>query len=154
MRPTLIVLALMAIATPALADWQATKWGMTSAEVVSATGNAAKPNTDPDADSDELLAMPYTKAGIKFTTTFAFDEKTKLLNGVRLVPEDGKCAKAFEMAKADYGAPTSTTKGMAGDMDRWQDVGGSTRMMALALPSRTAANYCSITFRPVAPIKK
>lgn len=154
MRLTLMVFALVGVSTPALADWQATKWGMTSAEVVSATGNAAKPNTDPDADSDELLAMPYKEAGIKFTASFEFDDKTMLLSGIKLVPEEGKCAKAFDMLKANHGAPTTSTKGAIGDMDRWQDVGGSTRIMALALPSRSAAKDCTITFRPLVALKK
>ena len=109
MRLTLMVFALVGVSTPALADWQATKWGMTSAEVVSATGNAAKPNTDPDADSDELLAMPYKEAGIRFTATFEFDDKTKVLSGVKLVPEEGKCAKAFDMLKAFAHFPSSGT---------------------------------------------
>ncbi len=149
----LIALASLAISAPALADWQPTKWGMTTAEVIKATGNRAKPNTDSDAESDELLTMPYTQAGLHFTAYFEFDEDTKLLTGVKLEAENSDCENAFKMLKSSYGAPTTSAQGMAGDMDRWQDIGGSTRVMAVALPLRSKANYCLITFRPLPPAK-
>lgn len=144
---------LLAMPVPALADWQPTKWGMTTDQVIKATGNQAKPNIDSDADSDEPLTMPYTQAGLHFTAYFEFDETTKLLTGVKLTAENGDCEKAFKMLKSSYGPPTTSVQGMAGDMDRWQDIGGSTRVMAVALPLRSKANYCSITFRPLPPAK-
>jgi hypothetical protein len=150
MRFKFILLALLVIPAPAFADWQPTKWGMTSDEVIKATGNQAKPNTDTDAESTEPLVMTYSEAGVHFTVYFQFDEQTKTLKGVKLVPENRDCQKAFDILKAKYGAPASSVQGAVGEMEKWQDAAGPNRISALALPSRSAANYCSITYRPLA----
>lgn len=147
----LIALVSLAIPVPALADWQPTKWGMSVDQVIKATGNRAKANTDSDAESDELLTMPYTQTGLHFTAYFEFDEDTKLLTGVKLEAENRDCENAFKMLKSNYGAPASSLQGIAGDMEKWQDTSGSNRITALALPSRSKANYCSITFRSLPP---
>lgn len=150
MRATFILLALAAIPMPALADWQPTRWGMNSDEVVKATGNQAKANPDPQADDDEKLTMAYAEGGVQFTVYFQFDDKTMKLVAVKLVPQNPDCKKAFDLLKAKYGAPASVVQGAAGDMEKWPNAGGSNRITALALPSPAAANYCSIIYRPAA----
>ena len=154
MRATFILLALAAIPMPAFADWQGTKWGMTSDEVVSATANRARPNPDAAADDDEKWMMPYAEGGVQFTAYFGFDDPSGKLVKITLRPENSDCRKAFDVFGAKYGAPASSVQGAMGDMVRWQDAAGSNRIMALALPSRAAANDCTINYRPLTPPAK
>ena len=147
-----LILALAALPMPAFADWQGTRWGMTSDEVVKATGNRARANPDAAADDDEKWMMSYLEGGVQFTAYFEFDDSGKL-DKITLRPANNDCKKAFDMAGAKYGAPISSVQGGLGDMVKWQDAAGSSRIMALALPSRAAANDCTINYRPLTPTK-
>lgn len=154
MRTTFFLLALAAIPMPVSADWQGTKWGMTSVEVVKATGNRVKANPDAAADDDEKWMMPYVEGGVQFTAYFAFDDQSGKLVKITLRPDNQACRKAFDAFSAKYGPPASSVQGAMGDMVKWQDAAGSNRIMALALPSRNAANDCTINYRPLTPPAK
>jgi hypothetical protein len=77
----LLALILMAFATPAMADWQYTRWGMTVDEVVAASGGSAtkiKDRKDDRVRDLPRLAVGTTKEGdVTFDVEFYF-EKNKL----------------------------------------------------------------------------
>lgn len=63
--------------TPALADWQYTRWGMTPAQVQKAAKGAAKVTSElPEelvAGMSYRLVAPYTAGEFQFIAYFAFD---------------------------------------------------------------------------------
>jgi hypothetical protein len=86
-----IVLALTCCgAQAAKADWEYTKWGMTSQEVVSASKNLAKEEADLHPDSDgnvTKLVAPYQSGKFSFEAQFGFDAADRL-SSVTLVLND------------------------------------------------------------------
>src|ERR1700749_594158 len=86
-----IVLALACCgASAAKADWEYTKWGMRPQQVVSASKNLAKENSDlrPDSDGDVTrLVAPYQSGKFSFEAQFGFDAADKL-SSVTLVLND------------------------------------------------------------------
>jgi hypothetical protein len=81
----------LGLATPANADWQYTKWGMTPTEVVAASGGHAtckQPSTKELANTlsyvDECNSW-YQVGKFKFFVTFSFDKQFRKLQGVTLL---------------------------------------------------------------------
>jgi hypothetical protein len=72
--------------SPALADWQYTKWGMTKEQVVEASKGQATPTGTKGA-----LVAPYEGGGYQFQASFGFD-KTGGLSSVGLELKDGSHA--------------------------------------------------------------
>jgi hypothetical protein len=112
MRILAVLAALMtlAVAAPARADWQYTKWGMTRDEVTAASGGRAA------LDSEGVLRLldKITLAGQEFRVFFRFDDSGKLM-AVMLEGDtayyqviDSALAAAFGPAvtRSDEGFPT------------------------------------------------
>jgi hypothetical protein len=60
--------------SPAKADWQYTKWGMTPQQVAAASGGNAQLETD-----GRGCTGTYRVGKFKFDVTFEFDERARLL---------------------------------------------------------------------------
>ncbi len=76
MRVLAVLAALMtlAVAAPAHADWQWTKWGMTPEEVTAASGG----KTVEDSKEGLILQDPLVVQGCSFQVSFTFDDRNKL----------------------------------------------------------------------------
>ncbi len=96
--------------TPAWADWQYTQWGMSPAEVQSASNGTAVVNQDRKLDAADLtagLTAFYRGDKRPFTAVFLFDAAGKL-SAVTLNPTDRiSCDSIRQSLDAHYGAPAS-----------------------------------------------
>lgn len=152
MRKILISVLFCAVATPAAADWQATKWGMSIEEVMKATKMAVKMNKDRGQDTADELAgfsMPYEASGIAFTAYLRFDKRSQLLTSVSLeVNNMADCQRAFNLIQQKYGEPASKYRSAITDSARWDDATEGNSVGIVAIPSRFSAQTCSISYRP------
>jgi hypothetical protein len=94
------VLALICCAASAAkADWRYTKWGMTPAEVISASKNLARKSSDlrPDSDGNVTkLVTPYRGGKFSFEAQFGFDASDRL-SSVTLVLDDKSAGMDMDM---------------------------------------------------------
>jgi hypothetical protein len=102
-----LALPLLAFATPALADWQYTRWGMSVDEVLAASnGSASKVRDDKDKRVRKLprLALGTVKEGdTEFTVEFFFEKKK--LRFLRYVPKtDLDCDSEERLLLDRFGA--------------------------------------------------
>lgn len=128
--------ALLLTASPALANWGPTGWGMTPSDVIAAVPHAIP--TAPDKGKDvrgmhELAAAPFMDGNVAMTATFLFDPDTNGLAFVGLTLNDyGQCEayKATLIARYGKGKPTEMKMGELnmGKLD-WVDAASGDRMM-------------------------
>jgi hypothetical protein len=98
----LAALAALAIAAPAHADWQWTRWGMTPEQVIAASDGKAVYN----AKGMLTLSQPMTVQSCSFQVYFEFDE-SKTLAAVAL-DSDADCYSDLVVALTSiYGPPVS-----------------------------------------------
>jgi hypothetical protein len=135
-----IVLAVACCGTSAAkADWKYTKWGMTPQQVVSASGNLARENSDlrPDSDGNvSKLVAPYQGGKFPFEAQFGFDAADRLssvtlvLNdksasmpmGADMKMDEGECHDLQASVDAEYGPPQGGgTADMLYSIETWQD---------------------------------
>ena len=119
MRVPGIVLALACCgASAAKADWEYTKWGMRPQEVVSASRNQVKQNSDlrPDSDGNVTkLVAPYQSGKFVFEAHFGFDAADRLAS-VTLVLSDKSADMEMDMdMSADM--PMNMDRGICHDLD-------------------------------------
>ncbi len=99
------------LVTDAQADWEYTRWGMSRAEVVEASHNAAVPVTEADhghfaSSGIPGLAADYRSDAYSFRVLFFFDSAGKLETaGLVFVDVDPE-ALAVDLEKK-YGTPSS-----------------------------------------------
>jgi hypothetical protein len=102
------VVVLIAIASPAAANWQYTTWGMTPDQVTAAAhGNvlSVDPTTRNSMDGDQiLLETPYSAGDFHFTADFGFDS-TSRLDRVHLVLQSGDAVGLRAALQKKYGDP-------------------------------------------------
>lgn len=99
--------------TPAYADWQYTKWGMSPEQVIKATGGKAEANNDEGRNNPQakaLLQTPYATERFDFLAVFMFNRKSNRLQYVSLeLTEPARCGEAIEQLKDRYGSPLDDT---------------------------------------------
>jgi hypothetical protein len=103
----LLVLACCGAST-AKADWEYTHWGMSPQEVVDASKNLAKEESDPRPDNAgnvTKLVAPYQSGNFSFEAQFAFDAADKLAS-VTLVMDDNSVSMEdfMDMGSMDMGS--------------------------------------------------
>lgn len=140
---TLTLLA--AQARPASADWQYTQWGMSPAQVTTASEGRAVENRDRSLDAGGLkaeLAAPYQGASLPFTAVFLFGLRDRLA-AVTLSPRDiGVCGKLPALLQAHYGPPVAREGVDKALTARWNDYGNNNAVNFLDLGS----GGCSIQY--------
>jgi hypothetical protein len=105
----------------AKADWEYTKWGMTPAEVVNASRNQAKADSNlrPDSDGNVTkLTAPFKSAKYTFEAQFGFDAADKL-SSVTLVLYDEAAGTDMHMemhGSADAHMHMDMDKGICQDL--------------------------------------
>ena len=117
--------ALLAVeARSAAADWRYTQWGMSPAEVKTASDRAAVDNPDRSLDADGLkaeLVGPYQGGGVPFTAVFLFGLRDRLA-AVTLNPRDlSACERLPALLQAHYGPPVSREGVDKAVTARWND---------------------------------
>ena len=152
-----LIMALAAVTPLAHADWQYTRWGMSPADVVAASGGAVQvvePIAFPNIGRSIKAKGPYTAGDLAFNAAFYFSQDDKLVmiglgqHGV------GECSQTQSALSAKYGAPTDT-----GQRDRkrliWRDEATGTAVEwtdTSALNRLTASNKeidCFISYQPL-----
>ena len=98
LKKSSLVVAMMALATPAYADWQYTQWGMTPEEVIAAADGQASSAIGLRGDQvrgQELGAEgTYSASGMEFKTQFYFSPLSGGLSAIRLHPKTpGSCGE-------------------------------------------------------------
>jgi hypothetical protein len=155
-KPPIVAFALLCVlalaATPAHADWQYTRWGMSVDEIKQASHGAAGPLVPDDARyvrpsesrfSDvrfpfhALLAAPYTSGRFDFRALFYFDDAGKLSCVELHARGDGRAILAELEAK--YGAPIKTYHDAISDIVTWQDE--TNRIMVTRIGDLADVNY-------------
>ena len=120
-----IVLALTCCgASVAKADWEYTKWGMTSQEVVSASKNLARENSDRRPDSDgnvTKLVAPYTSEKFSFEARFKFDAADRLAAVTLLLTDKSLCHDLQVSVETAYGPVQGGTSTSLYIIENWQD---------------------------------
>lgn len=133
----------------ASAGWQWTDWGMTEAQVRSASGGAAVPNANRGEDAGDIrasLAAPFRAAGISTTAYFGFLPDSTLTL-VRLVPtQSSDCSSLLGLLKNAYGIPEEVSDGEYLDITRWRDeLNGN-----IVLFMTVVEDDCSVQYRAAA----
>lgn len=98
----------------AKADWQYTKWGMTPAEVVAASGGAARLQRNEGADIQDTRALAaghYSVGSIQFAVSYLFDGDDRLAK-VSLNPQRPaeQCEPLIALTQKYYGPPISRSR--------------------------------------------
>ena len=106
-------------------DWQYTRWGMTPAQVMAASAEAAHGNEDRGLDAAGMkaeLVVPYQGASLRFTAVFLFDAGDRL-EYVTLSPVGPvSCPIVVQALSATYGRPEGTADMVHATTMRWDDI--------------------------------
>lgn len=141
--------ALVLTTVTASADWQYTKWGMTTEEVITASGNKAskpkKPNTIKDGHIVNLLSAPYETERFKFKADFWFGKKSRQLEMVKLDLIDlDQCPSLIGELKSIYG--TGELKKLSfGDSYKWRDNDSKNNIYLMDVPN----GFCNLDYQPI-----
>ena len=118
--PGIVLVIACCGASATKADWEYTRWGMTPNEVVSASNNLAKENSDRRPDSGgnvTKLVAPHQVGKFSFEAHFAFDAGDKL-SSVTLVLNDTSADMDMDMETgADPNMPMDMDQGPCHDLD-------------------------------------
>jgi hypothetical protein len=113
-------------ASPALADWQKTQWGMTKQEVMVATGGIAeKPSNLHEvhqAGHPSPFQRSYATSEFNFEARYIFDSRG--LSQVDLdlrQASEAKCARLHYVLQNAYGAPVEDDDGEVLHTSDWRD---------------------------------
>ena len=106
------LLVLLSLVSPAVADWQWSKWGMSVQEVIAASQNSAIATSPKEKiDNSTLYAisnlkMPYRANGMNFTAYFMFSGENEGLKCVSLkILDSDKISELQYEVNLIYGKP-------------------------------------------------
>ena len=120
MRTLVFALAAVALAGPASAHWQFTKWGMTPAQVISASQGAAAsvpPEKSVQGDLMKAAVGQYTAGAYQFDVGYWFNASGLSLVDMWLSGET-KCLSLQRDLIAKYGEPLERSGGRSMWADR------------------------------------
>lgn len=123
-----LLAALFLLVSPAFADWQYTKWGMTLHEVINASGNrvvpipeAEQPGRSPVLETARLTGS-FTSGRFVFDVDFSFDNVTNKLSTVTLELRGlSQCQLLEQSLRTKYGKPSEVKDYSAIRMVHWRD---------------------------------
>ena len=144
MRKWLITGALLLTATPALANWATTTWGMTPEQVVAAVPGAKALKASDDTTlygMDNLAEAPFREGKVKLTAGFYFDHKSRKLALVDIVADDNtQCPEFRKALEARLGK---------GDTKRTQETYGGRNVNQISVDWDDATTGDHMTFLAV-----
>ena len=143
-----ILATVLAIASPAAADWAQTHWGMTPAEV-----QAAMPDTRPSRGEGLQGMLERSRgrsvfAGIPVETKYYYRD-----GGLGLVGLDipvRRCREAVAAIIAEYGQPVRTSDQVLIQLGIWHDADSDTRIRLMT----SSAGICSLYYEPLAAYRE
>jgi hypothetical protein len=122
----------------ASANWQYTKWGMTTAQVQKASKNAAVPTTGESAGGETVkLTAPYSSGPFNFTASFWFDQSDHLTM-VDLNLSEGNPNELIGSLRNKYGEPANH---MPGIMTAYMWKTASDKISFINVGSKTSVSY-------------
>jgi hypothetical protein len=140
---------LLFLATPALADWQYTKWGMTPEQVIAASGGKAVETTAEEqkgkhrpagAKTDVPLKAPFESGRFRFLAFFYFSAPGGRLVGVHLELINSELgAELLESLRQKYGKPDIDLKRSVSRV-AWRASGDEVTYLAIP-PNNFSINY-------------
>lgn len=152
-------LALAAGATPAMATWNDTQWGMTVAEVLATVGVSARQVRDERdkriLDQRRLVTSEDNRSELHYTVDYFFDPDDRTLSKVMLVPETAECPIARQAFAATLGPGQTEEKrieiapGRPGIIElsqAWPDPAGQGTVTYLSISFETDIQHCQILF--------
>ncbi|PXA98168.1 hypothetical protein DMC47_10000 [Nostoc sp. 3335mG] len=135
-------------ATPALADWQYTKWGMTPDEVVAASGGTVHrvARQSGAQDTEVEVEGSYVAAGVEFEVKFLFVGDGSGLAVVELTSKAPmKCYDLKRPLDERYG-PALGARISNGAMYDWQDAADGTSV-SLADGHAVSPPMCVLSYQ-------
>lgn len=135
---------------PAHADWQYTRWGMTSSEVISASNGGVIPAANPDKyEGGKLLHLldgTYRAAGFDFDAKFIFNPQRKLVQ-VKLempISDAYACSSLWGTMANTYGPP-KVSRMTLGKIAKWWDQGNGNVVALSDFPGM----WCQLQYSPI-----
>lgn len=115
----------LSITSPALADWQFTKWGMSQEELLTVSPiNVKNSRFDPECPSTAPLSSNYEASEfLKFTACYGFDKQSDILNYVHLHLRDyASRGILYDALTSKYGNPkiNDSSKGIGLAWYEWR----------------------------------
>lgn len=146
-------------ASPALATWNNTQWGMSVEEVLAAVGDSARQVRD-ERDrrilgARRLVTSEDTREEVHYTVDYFFEGRDRTLAKVNLVPEADECPTARAAFIATLGPGQTEEKRIQITPDRpaiiefkqvWQDPVGQGTISYMSVSFETALQFCQILF--------
>lgn len=143
------VIAIIAViwSAPASANWQFTKWGMKTGEVIKASGNAATALSPAESQGRSLsdrsaiaeIGMPYRSGSFTFDVAFLFGANDGGLRLVDLRLTGGSPYALEGTLKAKYGVPREAHHTEFGDVLWWN--AGPDQIMFSRIGSMADVDY-------------
>jgi hypothetical protein len=135
-------------ATPAHANWQYTKWGMTPEQVIEASGGTVSKTPEDQQKARgrfgfvELLSGTYTSEDFHFKVDFQFSKNK--LEMIGMVPtESDRCKRLQSALTSKYGLPWENRSDRYGPHLIWQDRAHGNTIRFSDVPS---ASWCLILY--------
>jgi hypothetical protein len=137
--------------SPAFADWQYTKWGMTPEQVVAASkSKAAIGSGEP---GDLIRGSPlqvgavgtYASGKWQFKAKFYFDNKKLDFVQLNLLNGESGCGSLWADMKSVYGKPFSESEDAITHLAIWQDEAKNNRIALFEI----GRSSCSIDYKPL-----
>lgn len=149
--------------TPASADWQNTKWGMSVEDVkrVRPDAREAPPDVVKELRTDSTLPVlvdAYSTSEFKFRAVFSVDRRSRKLMQVRLdLPLAHDCSRLKEALTTRYGAPRTDSDYKVGQqvlfyIASWR--GGNDQISWMHwLAAGKDPEACNVTYRGPSQVK-
>lgn len=143
-------------ATPALADWENTRWGSSEADVLAAVEGSVRNQGDDDDrvwQQDQRVTRSGDYHGLAASWVFFFDEKDGL-SVIKIKPDDfSQCAAFLKAAETGLGRPAHAERKQVGstsfDVKHFINRNDNLAMLTLMLADPGGRSpFCHITFQP------
>lgn len=148
MRPILsiaaVIATLAATASPAAADWSFTRWGMTPAQVVRASGGTARLQDEAPLPGQTWIikAKGTVRSGdLLFDADYRF--KDNRLVDVTLTLKQGECGSMLRALRSKYGTPLPRNQFMPW-MTKWASSSENVRVQA-----EVRSSECLVAYNPL-----
>jgi hypothetical protein len=146
--------ALAALASPAQANWQYSRWGMSVAQVAASAHQKVLVQSFPELDvpgSRVLAGTPYIANGLSFTAAFGFDQADRL-NRVTLYLRDLRACGDLRRALDElYGRPLKRVD-LPGEFSSstWRDPGAGNVVTFSRNERQSVTTTCMAIYQPMA----
>lgn len=151
-KTALTLLVATAVATPAQADWQWSRWGMTIEQLRAAAPYPLMPFSMPDIDRDDSVSRiggSHAVSGRRFAVVFRFSS-ADALNAVLLMPNDNSLCPTLisELTNAN-GQPIATHADRYSHSVRWRNSATGNDIEVSQVNDGPVITYCMIEYRPI-----